>query len=435
MLAKMAFFMLSNLVLTLPFGHAIERSASAQQVAALHPALSAARMADPRAVARVLAETIGVDPAAGGAWLVDLRGFDGAERAELCDALRSEGVPLADRSKLRRLIAAEVVLSSPLEDTTRAGAEQQKQSSPMVWGSTPHDFPRRQLQSDGNGGSMDSIALVVTALLGIASYLVQARQTQAASAAQHRLGRELAERDKAEQKTAHQLTRLQEELSEFIFPMYTAGTNLMQAWWYGALELELADFVSLHGLETFSLDATPHIETLNFVKKHRAVGNNAPYWRLSPRDISSLEEDPERRGCWCSAVEHTHLPLLRQMVLVMSGCMHLSDLPNILVLDEVFRECGRSLSPLIGSTRVPFQELAVYATQCESLVVSWKAGNFSDLQPKLANPVNLVVALINALRSKAVEREMDLVGVSGSVAQRDFKNNTRGQSDDSTDDT
>jgi hypothetical protein len=124
---------------------------------------------------------------------------------------------------------------------------------------------------------------------------VQARQAQAASAAQHRLGREKTEREKAEQKTGHQLTRLQQELSKFIFPMYTAGTNLMQAWFYSALELELADFVSLHNLETFSLDATPHIESLNFVK----MGTNprigaAPYYRLSPRDISSLARRTSR---------------------------------------------------------------------------------------------------------------------------------------------
>ena len=148
----------------------------------------------------------------GGAWLADLRGFDGAERAELCDALRSEGVPLAEPSKLRRLITSAAELPPPLKDTSTRGAKRREQSPPMVRDSTPResrDVPRRHLQSGGNGGSMDSIALVVTAVLGIASYLVQARQTQAASAAQHRLGRELAEREKAEQKAGHQLTRLQ----------------------------------------------------------------------------------------------------------------------------------------------------------------------------------------------------------------------------------
>ena len=43
--------------------------------------------------------------------------------------------------------------------------------------------------------------------------------------------------------------------------------------------------------------------------------------------------------------------------------------------------------------------------------------SFSDLQPKLANPVMVAIVIINALRNKAVQRELDLVGVSGSVAQ------------------
>ena len=143
-----------NLVLMLPFGHSI-KAAAARQVGA-HPALSATRMADPAAVARVLAEIVGVEHAGGGAWLTDLRGFDAAERAELCDALRSERVPLACRSKLRRLITAAAELPAHeglLKDATRS--EQRKQLSLTIRDGAPRDLaPRRQLQSDGNGGSM-----------------------------------------------------------------------------------------------------------------------------------------------------------------------------------------------------------------------------------------------------------------------------------------
>ena len=141
MLAKMAMLRcILNLVLTLPFGHAVERSASAQRVAA-HPALAGACMANPAAVARVLTESVGVDPA-GGAWLADLRAFDGAERVELWDALRSGGVPLADRSKLRRLITAAAKLPPPhLQDATRS--EQRKQSSLTIRDGIPRDVPLR----------------------------------------------------------------------------------------------------------------------------------------------------------------------------------------------------------------------------------------------------------------------------------------------------
>ena len=56
-------------------------------------------------------------------------------------------------------------------------------------------------------------------------------------------------------------------------------------------------------------------------------------------------------------------------------------------------------------------------TQRESLAVTWKAGSFNDLQPKLANPISLITLLISTLQNKAVQREMDLVAVSGSVGQ------------------
>ena len=71
----------------------------------LADALADARMVEPRAVARALAEVVRINPtSAEGGWLADLRGFDGPERQELSDLLRKEGVGLGDRSKLRRLV-------------------------------------------------------------------------------------------------------------------------------------------------------------------------------------------------------------------------------------------------------------------------------------------------------------------------------------------
>ena len=70
----------------------------------------------------------------------------------------------------------------------------------------------------------------------------------------------------------------------------------------------------------------------------------------------------------------------------------------------------------------------MYATQCESIAVAWKVESLNELQPKLADPISLITLLISTLRNKAVQREMDLVGFSGSVAQL-------AQPDASTDDT
>jgi hypothetical protein len=73
----------------------------------LATALADARMTEPEAVARALTEVVKVDPTSAEGGLADLREFDGPERQELSNILRKEGVGLADRSKLRRLAAAD----------------------------------------------------------------------------------------------------------------------------------------------------------------------------------------------------------------------------------------------------------------------------------------------------------------------------------------
>ena len=98
-------------------------------------ALSSARMVEPAAVATALTNIIKVDHSSKhDAWLADLRGFDGAERAELYETLRVAGVALVDRSKLRRLAAApgwQTLLESTVvereEDKTRGNIRDHRQ--------------------------------------------------------------------------------------------------------------------------------------------------------------------------------------------------------------------------------------------------------------------------------------------------------------------
>jgi hypothetical protein len=87
-------------------------------------ALSDARIAEPEAVVRALIEVIRINPTAAryeeplgpAGWLADLRGFDGPERQEMSDLLRTEGVGLADRSKLRRLAIGATQLTTVHEE-------------------------------------------------------------------------------------------------------------------------------------------------------------------------------------------------------------------------------------------------------------------------------------------------------------------------------
>jgi hypothetical protein len=121
-------------------------------------ALDRARLAEPLLAARVLTQTLRLD--ADGAWLADLEAFDADERAEMFAALRGEGVALADRSKLRRLASgggAQPVFIG--NSSSRRSAQTSSEEGSVEEGS--------------GGASLEAMAIAVTALLGIVSYVVQ----------------------------------------------------------------------------------------------------------------------------------------------------------------------------------------------------------------------------------------------------------------------
>ena len=69
--------------------------------------LASARVADPSLVAGVLrALKVHADSEQDVNWLSELRSFNGEEWAEMTAAMKAEGVALADRSRLRRLVGS-----------------------------------------------------------------------------------------------------------------------------------------------------------------------------------------------------------------------------------------------------------------------------------------------------------------------------------------
>jgi hypothetical protein len=129
--------------------------------------------------------------------LQDIRMLDAGERAEMFASLEAMDVGLGSRAKLRRLAYA----SSAAVEQSAGGLENAN------WAPTqPEPSPRRLQQS---GGSMDSIALAVTALLGIVSYLVQAKISRDAERSQKDSDRAHADNARAEGKAEKLLARVQ----------------------------------------------------------------------------------------------------------------------------------------------------------------------------------------------------------------------------------
>jgi len=158
-------------------------------------ALSAADIAAPELVARVL-QGVKLAPA-------ELGQLDSVERAELVGAMQAVDVTLGDRFRLRRMSAA-----AGLPGVGSAECSEMRAAAAV-------NQATRALQSAGGGGgggvSGDSIALMVTALLGVGSFIVQAvtekRAARAAEALQRELDRELAGRESERNIAAVQLDR------------------------------------------------------------------------------------------------------------------------------------------------------------------------------------------------------------------------------------
>ena len=130
--------------------------------------------------------------------LQDIRMLDTGERAEMFASLQAMDVGLGSRAKLRWLAYA----SSATVERSTGGLEHTNWVSTQLQEPTP-----RQLQQ--SAGSMDSIALALTALLGIASYFVQAKISRDAERSQKDSDRAYAVNARVEGKAEKLLARVQ----------------------------------------------------------------------------------------------------------------------------------------------------------------------------------------------------------------------------------
>jgi hypothetical protein len=213
--------------------------------------------------------------------LQDIRMLDAGERAEMFASLEGMDVGLGSRAKLRRLADVQDVPSAPT-NTNRS--------------STRPESTRRQLQQGSSGGSMDSIALAITALLGIASYLVQAKISRDADKSQKESDRAHADRARVETKAEIQLARVMTQMERFVAPFTSSHSQLMEAVLNTMKEVGLTTQIEHWQLAWLTVPIAPHIEVYHFANPAtmRALFKS-PYFKLAPQDISVLESDPAAR--------------------------------------------------------------------------------------------------------------------------------------------
>ena len=126
----------------------------------------------------------------------DIRLLNVPEQLELAESLRDAGVNLGSRSKLRRLSDSNHEERSGMHDgnTINISAEG-KPSARRVQEEPSASAGAEKREIDGP--SMETLAIAVTALLSVGSYILQAKLARDAEKANKEQDRHLAGREKA----------------------------------------------------------------------------------------------------------------------------------------------------------------------------------------------------------------------------------------------
>jgi hypothetical protein len=161
----------------------------------------------------------------------DVGRLNAPEQLELAESLWSAGVNLGSRSKLRLLANADAAADHGL-GVMGTGANvppRQMQENQPASAAASKPYGGRRLQNTGGGPSMDSLALATTAILGIASYLMQAKISREATANQNDSEQSAAESVRMEAKAEKLLIRVQDQMRLFIQPLTFAFVSRLGA--------------------------------------------------------------------------------------------------------------------------------------------------------------------------------------------------------------
>jgi hypothetical protein len=143
-------------------------------------------------------------------------------------ALQGEGVALGDRSKLRRLVD-ETLGRQPLRDPPVEGGVHDSAVQPdglRRAQETDCSGAQSAGKGDEGGSSMDTVALALTAVLGILSYLMQAKIQRDAEKTEKASEQAHSDNVRAEARAGKLLARVQDQMQHYARPLTYAHVSL-----------------------------------------------------------------------------------------------------------------------------------------------------------------------------------------------------------------
>jgi hypothetical protein len=190
-----------------------------------------------------------------------------------------------------------------------------------------------------------------TAVLGIATFVLQARVAKNAEAAQKDLEQARVEQERGRELAGVQLERVRSQMGDVYRPV---NAMVMQAdfcvvYMQRELGFELNNVWGFEFVRPFAL--SPHVEvhTRDYSPKFLATLKGSPYKKYSPADLALLE-DPAKRQVYIEAHVSCIAPRYRDIAAILSTKSALMEPPPPSYLDGVYPAARIDWTKFSGGT-------------------------------------------------------------------------------------
>jgi hypothetical protein len=241
---------------------------------------------------------------------------------------------------------------------------------------------------------MDTLALMSTAVLGIATFVLQARVAKNAEAAQKDLERARMEQERRRELAVVQLERVRRQMGDVYRPVQVmlqqvdACANNMAR----ELAFEWVDVLGLKFVRPFAL--WPHLEVYSrdWSPKCLAALKGSPDKKYGPADIALLE-DPAKRQVYIEAHAGCIAPRYRDIAAILSTKSALMEPPPASYLDGVFPADGVDWTKFSGgSLSNHMYDMGAFAHAWAPLEQRWQVGGAPTVRRTHSSVVCNIVA-------------------------------------------
>lgn len=281
--------------------------------------------------------------------------------------------------------------------------------------------------AEGSVCSPDTIAIVVTVLLGLASYVLQAKLARDATHAEKDHDRVLAAREQERHAAGLLLERVRTQMTDVYRPLTAAHAAAEASMVYMVRELGFEWLWLTTGDSCFirpSEQLYPHLEVFmrdlpRELFAHQRESRGATAWRKwSPGDLQLLADDTSKRDVYTDAYSSGMVPRWRDMAAIIRTKTALIEAPppeSLATANPAWSEVDWAKIGM-GALVVHLFDMVAFTDAWAAIERRWAAGDYLVMQPAIPSPALLVLTINMIMTSAATAKEAELQGASSGHA-------------------